>query len=233
MSAITCEVKQLKQINDHVYHIELTTDQAFSYQAGQYLQVVMSPEDKRPFSIASSPSQQHLELHIGATEENRYAMDVVELLKDKGQIDVEVGLGQAYLRADNNRPIILLAGGTGFSYIQSIARELANTQPDQEVRLYWGGNNPQSLYANEQMQQWQQDHPNFTFIPVVEHPDENWQGKTGYVHLAVLEDFDSLKDHDIYVAGHFDMVKIVHDDFIVKGALVNHMYADAFAYGKW
>lgn len=232
MSPITCKVKKLVQVNDHVYHIELTADDTVNYQAGQYLQVIMGEKDKRPFSIASAPHQEHLELHIGATKENSYAMQVVDLLKDKGQFNAEVGLGQAQIREDSTRPILLIAGGTGFSYVQSIAHHLEKIQCTREVTLYWGGKNDQSLYAKAQMQQWQANNPSFTFIPVVEQPNDDWQGKTGFVHLAVMEDIDKLSDYDIYVAGHFDMVKIVRDDFVAKGALLEHMYADALAYIK-
>lgn len=233
MSAIKCNVKTLKQINDHVYYIELTPEAQYSFEAGQYLQVIMSEKDKRPFSIASSPDQEHIELHIGATKENSYAMQVVDLLKDKGYFHAEIGLGQAQLKTDSERPILLIAGGTGFSYVQSIARQLAKSKPNHHVTLYWGGKNNQSLYAAPQMEQWQQAHENFTFVPVVENPDESWQGKTGYVHKAAMEDIDNLQDHDIYVAGHFDMVKIVREDFVAKGADPQHMFADAFSYLKW
>ena len=233
MSAITCKVKKLIQVNNHIYHIELTTEQAFSFQAGQYLQVIMGEKDKRPFSIASAPHQPNIELHIGATKENSYAMQVVDVLKDKGQIQAEVGLGQAQLRTDSTRPVLLIAGGTGFSYAQSIARHLEHTNSQREVKLYWGGKTNQSMYADEQMLQWDKNNSNFSYIPVIEQPYDNWQGKTGYVHLAAMDDIDNLGDYDIYVAGHFDMVKIVRDDFVAKGALVDHMFADAFAYIKW
>lgn len=230
MSAQTCKVKQLIQVNDHVYRIELTCDQPFTFEAGQYLQVIMGEKDKRPFSIASAPHQNHLELHIGATKENSYAMQVVDLLKDKGQFQAEIGLGQAQLRDNSTRPILLIAGGTGFSYVQSIARHVAQINTDREVILYWGGKTEQSMYAHDDMQQWQASNPNFSYVPVLEHPPENWQGKSGYVHLAAMQDISNLGDYDIYVAGHFDMVKIVRDDFVAQGAKIEHMFADAFAY---
>lgn len=230
MSSINCKVAQLKQVNDHVYHVELTTDQPFSFDAGQYLQVVMGEKDKRPFSIASAPHQSHIELHIGATKHNSYAGEVLDKMREQGEIEVEVGLGQAQLRQDSERPIILLAGGTGFSYVQSIALHLAKTKPNHQVILYWGGKTKQSMYADAQMQQWADSHENYLYVPVVELPQDGWQGKTGFVHLAVMEDIDNLGDYDIYMAGHFDMMKVVRADFVAKGADIEHMYADAFAY---
>ena len=231
MSAIKCQLQQLQQVNDHVYHIKLDTEQPFSYAPGQYLQVVMSEQDKRPFSIASAPYESHLELHIGATQSNSYAMEVIEQLTQQGELTVEVGLGQAQLRTDSERPIILLAGGTGFSYVQSIARQLAQLQVTRPVYLYWGGKSEQSLYAHQQMMAWQQQE-NFHYIPVLEHPEADWQGERGLVHQVVMAKHADLNKFDIYVAGHFDMVKAVRDDFIAQGAELDHMYADAFAYLK-
>jgi aquacobalamin reductase/NAD(P)H-flavin reductase len=232
MSAITCKVAKLERVNDHVFYVELRTEQAFAFEAGQYLSVIMDKDDKRPFSIASAPNNGQIELHIGATKQNSYAMDVIDRCKAQGQLQVEVGIGSAQLRTDSQRPILLLAGGTGFSYVQSIALHLAHLQSNREVKLYWGGKNHQSLYADQAMQQWQQDNPSFSYIPVIEHPQENWSGKTGYVHLAAMADINNLQDYDIYIAGHFEMVKIVRDDFLAQGVEIEHMFADAFAYLK-
>lgn len=230
MSAITCNVEKLEQVNDHVFIVELKSEQAFSYKAGQYLLVCMGENDKRPFSIASAPHQSHLELHIGATKQNSYAMEVLDRMREQGKIEVEVGHGEAYLKSDSQRPIILLAGGTGFSYVQSIALHLAQIKSQQKVLVYWGGKENQSMYANELMNNWQAQNNNFSYIPVVEHPEQDWQGKTGYVHLAAMEDNADLADYDIYMAGHFDMMKVVRDDFEAKGCSREHLFADAFAY---
>lgn len=232
MSAITCKVTKLEKINDHVYIVELNAGQAFTFNAGQYLQVIMGEDDKRPFSIASLPGETSLQLHVGAMPGNSYATEVIERCQSRGELDVEVGFGEAQLREDSERPVILLAGGTGFSYIQSIALRLAEVKPRHKVLLYWGGKNRQALYASESMTAWQQAHDEFEFIPVIEQADENWQGKTGYVHLAVLNDIKDLRHYDIYAAGHFEMIKIVHDDFIAQGAVRQHMFSDAFAYIK-
>ena len=230
MSANRCTLTSLDKVNDHVYHIRLQPAEPFQFEAGQYLQVVMGEKDKRPFSIASAPGDAQIELHIGATEANPYAMDVVKRLQADGALDAEIGLGQAQLCEDSNRPVLLLAGGTGFSYVQSIALHLAETKPDHKVVLYWGGRHNQSMYADAKMREWADNHNGFEYVPVIQHPDEGWTGKTGYVHQAVMEDIDNLCDYDIYIAGHFDMVKVVRDDFVAEGAVLEHMYADAFAF---
>lgn len=230
MNTVTCKVTKLEKLNDHVYLVELSAHQPLVFEAGQYLQVVMSEKDKRPFSIASAPGSHTLELHIGVMPGNTYASEVIDLCQALGEITVEVGLGRAQLRTDSPRPVILLAGGTGFSYIQSIAQQLAHLKPGHKVLCYWGGKHPTDLYAHEQMEHWQHSHNAYQFVPVVEHPDDHWPGKTGYVHQALLDDIHDLQDYDIYAAGSFDMMRIVRDDLTAKGAVVEQMYSDAFAY---
>ena len=142
----------------------------------------------------------------------------------------EVGLGNAHFRADSTKPVILLAGGTGFSYIYSIAQSIAAAALDRPVFVYWGVREQNALYHASVMQQWAAQNAKYRFIPVVQHPDDNWQGRSGMVHQAVLDDFVSLEAYDIYVAGPFAMAGVVRDAFIEQGAHREQLFGDAFAY---
>jgi aquacobalamin reductase/NAD(P)H-flavin reductase len=71
---------------------------------------------------------------------------------------------------------------------------------------------------------------NAHFIPVIENPQPTWQGRTGLVHQAAMQDITSFEGYDIYLAGRFDMVGAIRGDFIAQGALIENMFADAFAF---
>jgi len=45
-----------------------------------------------------------------------------------------------------------------------------------------------------------------------------------------MNDIENFESYDIYLAGRFDMVGAIRTDFVERGALVEHMYADAFAF---
>jgi NAD(P)H-flavin reductase len=234
MTLIACNVDTIEALTPTVNRILLTPQQPVSFSSGQYLQLCLSDSDKRPFSIASTPEQPQLELHIGGAVADQYASQAIAHLMQQHQLQqpilAEVGLGNAHFRADSCRPVILLAGGTGFSYIYSIARTLAQTNSDRPVFIYWGVREQNALYHHDVMQQWAQNNSKYRFIPVVQSPTADWQGRSGMVHQAVLEDFVSLEAYDIYVAGPFAMAGVVRDAFIAQGAHKEHMYADAFAY---
>lgn len=235
MQAVTAQTVEAKVISidsltDFVTRIRLKPLTDVTFLAGQYLQVVLSDEDKRVFSVGSSPDAEYLELHIGAGPEDSYPRGAINHMQNNETVTLEVGLGNAYLREDSERPIVLMAGGTGFSYTKSIADYLAQHKPDHTVFMYWGVKDESALYAKEEMQAWADAHPNFQFIPVVENPSDDYDGKTGYVHQAVMHDIISLEPYDVYLAGPFKMAGIARDDFVKHGALLEHMHADAFAF---
>lgn len=228
---ITAEVVSIEAVTDYVKIVKMKPLEPAQFLAGQYLQVVLSDDDKRIFSIASSPTSEFIELHIGAGPGDAYPQGALDHLAENKTVTLEIGLGHAHLNSASERPIVLMAGGTGFSYVKSIADYLAETKPFHTVLLYWGAKNEESLYASEYLAEWANKFPHFQYIPVVEEAEDNWSGKVGYVHQAVMEDIVSLEPYDIYLAGPFKMAGIAREDFISqKGAIKEHMFADAFAF---
>lgn len=230
MPQITCNVASIEKLNAFLFRVFLAPTTTVSFKAGQYVSIIMGEGDKRHFSIANTPSSNLIELHIGATPENSYAMQVVEKMQSGELMNVEIANGDAYLREASTRPIILMAGGTGFSYVKSLLEQIVESGIQNPVYLYWGVKEYSHFYFEEQAKTWATEHKNVHFHPVVELPEAHWQGKQGYVHQAVLDGFTDLSEFDIYIVGRFDMAKIARDDFIKQGALVDHIYGDAFAF---
>lgn len=240
MNTVNCQIISLTSLTPHVYKVLLKPSQKVDFIPGQYLNFIMSDKDKRPFSIASSPNSDLIELQIGAFIADSYPMQVIERIKasqvNNEPVAVEIPLGNAQLRTDSERPLLLLAGGTGFSYIKSMFEYLVEQNSHRHIMVYWGLRELSAAYELEETAAMIAKLPYANFIPVIENVAENtgkndvWQGKTGLVHQAVMHDIISLEPYDIYLAGRFDMVGLIRSDFIEHGALVEHMYADAFAF---
>ncbi|ASP47800.1 NAD(P)H-flavin reductase [Cognaticolwellia beringensis] len=230
MKVITCQVASLTPLTDHVYKALLKPSTAVNFSAGQYLNFVMSDEDKRPFSIASAPGAELIELQIGAFGSDSYPMQVIEHIKANTEVTIEMPFGNAHLREKSERPLLLIAGGTGFSYIKSMFEHLALQQSQREVLVYWGLREPSACYELEETAAMMTKLANGKFIPVIEAPHVDWQGRSGMVHKVVMAEVNNLADYDIYLAGRFEMVAAVRGDFVKQGALIEHMYADAFAF---
>ncbi len=230
MNVFNCQVISVESLTPYVYKVLLKPDQPVEFVAGQYLNFVMSEDDKRPFSIASSPNNDLIELQIGAFAADSYPMQVIEHIKQHSEVTVEMPLGNAQLRTDSDRPLLLIAGGTGFSYIRSMFEYLSQQNSDRKVVVYWGLREPSACYELEESGKIVEQLQNGEFNAVVETPHDSWNGKVGMVHKVVMNEVKNLTDFDIYIAGRFDMVGIVRDDFLKAGVSMDHMFADAFAY---
>lgn len=231
MQKIQCKVEKIEALTDTIKRIVLIPDSPIHFVAGQYLQIVMGENDKRPFSIANAPRiDGTIELHIGAEPGNQYAGQVIEKMLNDKVVSVEGGLGEAFLSQPNAQATILLAGGTGYSYVSSILQQLVSKPLEAPVLLYWGTRTTTDMYAFKELNMLAQQHPMFTFVPVVELPEKDWTGKTGWVHHAVLNDIQDLSTYQVYVAGRFEMAKVVRDDFTEHGLLSTCLFGDAYAF---
>lgn len=230
MKAIECQVKEITSLTPFVYKVILTPTEKIDFIAGQYLNFIMAEDDKRPFSIASAPESHDIELQIGAFSEDGWAMQVIDRIKENRTVHIEMPLGTAHLRSDSERPLLLLAGGTGFSYIKSMFEHLIEINSTRPVMVYWGLREPSACYELAETQAKINSLPNGSFIPVVEQANDEWLGKIGLVHQVAMKDIVSFEPYDIYLAGRFDMVGNVRNDFVKQGASPEHMFADAFAF---
>ncbi|PMG95182.1 NAD(P)H-flavin reductase [Vibrio breoganii] len=233
---IRCKVKSIKPLASNTFRVLLHPETPVEFEAGQYLMVVMGEKDKRPFSIASSPCRHEgeLELHIGAAEENAYALEVVnrmhEALSNGSDIVIDAPHGDAALK-ESDRSMLLIAGGTGFSYVRSILDHCISQNINNPIYLYWGARSKSQLYAFDELTSIEEQYANIHFVPVVEDDEGIWTGKTGNVLQAVMQDFSDLSEYDIYIAGRFEMAGSAREQFIFnKKAKVEQIYSDAFAF---
>ena len=75
--------------------------------------------------------------------------------------------------------------------------------------------------------------PNVTYIPVISEPqNDNWQGRTGLVHEAVLADIKDLNSYQAYVCGAPAMCEVAHNTFVAQGLLPDEFFSDAFTFAN-
>ena len=98
------------------------------------------------------------------------------------------------------------------------------------MALYWGGRRPADLYMHELAERWSREN-GIRYVPVVSEskPEDQWQGRTGLVHRAVMEDFPDLSGYQVYACGAPAMVEAAHADFTTQRGLPDdEFYSDAF-----
>lgn len=230
MQRIQCRVQDVRPFTDTVYHVRLEAPQGVEFAAGQYLKVVLAEDDKRPFSIASLAGEASLELHLGAFGPDSWAMQVVEHFRNNELVELELAAGHAQLREDSTRPLILIAGGTGFSYVRALVRRALALDPARDIQLFWGGKTPDALYLHDEMQALAQQHPSLRYIPVLEDKPAGFAGEQGLVVDLVKDMNPDLSGFDIYIAGRFEMAAVARDLFLAHGAVRENLFGDAYAF---
>ena len=228
---MTCKVEISRQLADAVWEVRLQLPQPVAFKAGQYLMVVMGERDKRPFSIASCPSSDsEWLLHIGATPDNSYAMEVLDKIRAEGEVKVEAPDGIAFYRQDSDKPAVLIAGGNGFSYAYSILQQHLRATPERPLTLYWGAKTQADLYLHDELERLASEHEQFDYHPVLEDAAGDWPYSIGLVHQAVMTRQQNLQDCEIYMAGRFEMVRVIRDDFVAQGVPLENLYGDALSF---
>lgn len=226
-----CKAHVSRQLAKHVWEVSVTLPAETQFAAGQYLMVVMGERDKRPFSIASAPTA-HKEwlLHIGAPPDNSYATEVLDTVKATGELTIEAPAGDAFFKEDRKGDTVLIAGGTGFSYTYSILQKLLTDGLDKPVYFYWGAKSADDLYLHSELEALAEQHPLFTYHPVVEDASADWAYGIGLVHHEVIAQQKNLSECQIYMAGRFEMVRVIRDDFTARDVPLENMHGDALAF---
>ena len=156
---------------------------------------------------------------------------VFTTMKERDLLRMEAPLGTFYLREESSKPVIFLASGTGFAPIKSIIELMIEQGSGRAISLYWGCRKKSDLYMLDLPQKWAGEIPGFKFVPVLSEPgpDDDWSGRTGFVHRAVVEDFPDLGGHQVYACGAPVMVEAARTDFIAQCKLPEEeFFADAF-----
>lgn len=237
IKTLPCRVQKMDRVAHDVMvlQLKLPANERLQFLAGQYIDILLRDGRRRSFSIANAPhSDEFLELHIRNMPGGHFTGHVFEKMKEKDLLRFEGPLGTFFLREsdDNDKPIIFVAGGTGFAPIKGMLEHAFHTEDQREMMLYWGVRSLRDLYMAELPAKWQAEHPNFTFIPVLSEakPEDNWQGRTGLVHEAVMADFDDLSGFEVYACGNPMMVDATHKSLCAKGLREDAFYSDAFLF---
>ena len=218
-----------------VVKLQLPANDVMQFHAGQYVDFLLRDGDRRSYSMANAPhtlvaGSPAIELHIRHMSGGKFTDHVFGAMKEKEIQRIEGPQGSFYLREDSDKPIVLLASGTGFAPIKAILEHMQHKGITRPTRLYWGGRRPGDLYLHDWVQAQLAAMPHVTYIPVVSDalPQDAWTGRTGFVHLAVLQDSPNLSGYEVYACGAPIVVDSARADYTQAGLSNEDFYADAF-----
>jgi len=210
--------------------VALPAGQPIVYGPGQYVNIVLPDGARRAYSFAGAPREDaYIEFHVRRIANGRFTGQIFTASKVGDSLRFEGPLGGFTLREDE-RPILFIAGATGFAPVKSIVEDAFRRGLRRPMWLYWGVHRRQDLYRADLPLQWQREHANFHFVPVLSHagPEDAWTGRQGLVHEAMLADFPDMRGCEVYVCGSAKMVEAAVPAFLAQGLGDEQCHFDAF-----
>ena len=215
-----------------VIQLQLPANDTFIYRAGQYVEFILRDGTRRSYSMANAPHRgPGLELHIRHMPGGKFTDHVFGVMKEKEILRIEGPFGSFFLREESDKPIILLASGTGFAPVKALIEHMQHHGITRKVVLYWGARRPSDLYMQAWVQTQLVSMSTLTFVPVVSDAAQvdSWSGRTGFVHRAVMQDFPDMRPYQVYACGAPIVVESARTDFVAQCGLdAGEFFADAF-----
>nr|HAT8714315.1 NAD(P)H-flavin reductase [Legionella jordanis] len=221
---ITADVEQINPLTDSILQVYLRPSKYIEYEAGQYLQVI-TPDGELSYSIANAPLGSHqYELHIRHSQENSSNQKLLNEIKSKGKVQIHLPLGNCYLnRLEANKPILFIAGGTGFAPIKAMIEQLLATGDKRSFELFWGARSQSDLYLDDKVRQWQAHVARFHYFSSLSQSSRETLASVILDHHA-----KDLKEWQVVIAGPFDMVFAIRDVLLLYGVKKEQLFSDAF-----
>lgn len=232
VKTLPCRVQKLERVAPDVMviHLKLPTNERLQFLAGQYIEFLLPDGKRRAFSLANAPhADDLLELHVRHIPGGNFTEHVFTKMKEKDILRIEGPFGSFTLREDSTKPILLVAGGTGFAPIKGLIEHALHIGIKRPMQLYWGAKNRAGLYLNALAERWAQEN-GIAYTPVLSEPDADWPGRSGLVHEAVLADHPDLSAYQAYVCGAPAMCEAAQRDFAAHGLPPEEFFADVFSY---
>jgi len=229
MTVLSFKTKEMIQLNEQIHRIRITPEDGdlFNFKGGQYIVLHMSDGKRVPLSIASAPEEKSfIELHVRRVKGHPLAEDIIELFKTAKSFQVEGAYGSCYLN-EKDCPIVIIAGGTGFSPMKSMIESAFAQNSEREIELFLGAQVVEDLYQHQLINKWQEDYSNFSYTPVISETEASWQGATGFPHEHAMKCCEEeLRTKDYYISGSEPMVMAVYNALLEKGVEKTQIHSD-------
>jgi NAD(P)H-flavin reductase/ferredoxin len=224
---------QLAAPDVSVLRLRLPAGQRAKFQAGQYLQIRLEDGSSRCYSMANAPHESDgATLHIRHVAGGQFSARVAQLAPGD-LLQIELPFGNVALASEDMRPIVFVAGGTGFAPVKSILDDMLKKRVQREITLIWGARESAGLYLRSAVERWQKHWPGLRFVAALSDvpSDASDDAFVGRVDEALRQRCGPLGGHVVYCCGSPPMVSAVRAAAAEKGLPAEDFHADVFVPG--
>lgn len=211
---------------DAALQVSFELDQAPVFLPGQYVNIgVPDSEQTRAYSFSSRPGDSHASFLIKHVPGGLMS-GWLERAQPGDSVAMTGPLGSFYLR-EVQRPLLLLAGGTGLAPFLSMLEVLALGGETRPITLIYGVTRDQDLVLVEALEAFAAQLPNLTLVTCVADP-QTAHPRQGYVTQHMASDVLNGGDVDVYLCGPPPMVDAVRQYFKQMGVTPASFHYEKF-----
>jgi propane monooxygenase reductase component len=203
-------VTEVEALTDDIRRLELEVSEPsdFSFVPGQYVDVWIPEsggEARRSFSMSNVPGDGRIELIIKRYPGGRFSSLLDGEIKEGDELEFTGPYGAFHLR-DTERPILMVAGGSGMAPVLSLLRRLSSEGSERPVRFFYGARTERDVFYVDLISRLGASLADFEFVPVLSDVDR-------FVHEAANEFLDSgeMSDPELYMCGPPPMIDAMID----------------------
>jgi propane monooxygenase reductase subunit len=233
VEALTHDIRRLE--------LEVREPADFSFTPGQYVDLwVPGTDARRSFSMANLPGDGRIELIIKRYPGGRFSSLLDGGLAPPDEVSFTGPYGAFRLR-DSDRPVLMVAGGSGMAPILSLLRQMSaggyERGLDRMVRFFYGARAQRDLFYLDLVVELGSRIPDFGFVPVLSDadPEDRWDGALplglGFVHEVVDSYLDSgeMEQPDVYMCGPPPMIDAASELLVERhGVDESRIFYDKF-----
>lgn len=211
------KLKSKHEIARNTIALQFEKPAGFNFTPGQYGGfTLINPSETdaggvtRRFSLLSSPLDDFIE--IGTRVQQSAYKRVLSSLPVGGEIKFAGPTGNFVLHDDINTPAVMIAGGIGIAPFYSIIKCATQQKSPRRLILFYGNNTRQDAALLSELETMASENPNVSLIPVLAHPEADWQGETGYItHTLIKKYIPDISAPVYYVCGSPAMVTVLQE----------------------
>ncbi len=210
------KILEIKQITPSTKHIVISIPKDFDFYPGQFISIILDKEGReirRPYSIASKPTPNSLDLCIKILEKG-LGTPIIDKFKVGDEIEVMGPMGNFIINQQSlNKPLILISTGTGVTPFRSIIHHLLENNFQSTITLLAGYRHEFDILYEDEFKELADKKENFSYHRILSQPKED--DEKGYVQDLVKDNL--LSDANYYICGLKEMVNAVKDLLEEKG----------------
>ncbi|RKX87934.1 MAG: oxidoreductase [Spirochaetes bacterium] len=211
--------------------IALSTEDEITYKPGQYVQIKIpgsGESDYRAYSMSSCPDEKkQIEINVKLIPDG-VGSGYIHSLSVGDELDFSGPYGDFYLREDSHRDIICVAGGVGLAPIKSILLHWQRHNLNRTLWLFYGARSTEDLYDHEIFAELDEREAGLKYFPALSEPDEDWTGKSGFIHSVMDKALPGDVNGEAYLCGPPIMIDAVTEVLVSKGVSDERIWYDKF-----